>query len=77
MILAVLLAQFVTAPAAETARFAAPEARQGVAAGDRHVYVVDNSRIAKYDSATGRRLAQWQGDPEAFAAKLREVLAVS
>lgn len=66
MILALLLAQLVTAPAAESARFAAPEARQGVAAGGRHVYAVDNSRIAKYDSVSGRRLALWQGDPRRF-----------
>lgn len=62
MILVAALAAVVTAPAAEVRRFAAAEARQGVAAGQRHVFVIDNSRIAKFDKRTGRRVQGWQGD---------------
>lgn len=41
--------------------FAAPEARQGVAADRRHFYAVDNTQIAKYEIASGRRDGQWAG----------------
>lgn len=46
--------------------FAAPEAGQGVAAGKRYVYAIDNSEIGKYDKLTGRRVAHWRGDPKRF-----------
>lgn len=39
-----------------------PEARQGVAVDARHFYAVANSRIGKYDKATGRKVAEWVGD---------------
>lgn len=45
---------------------AAAEAGQGVAADRAHVYAIDNSAIGKYDKATGKRVAQWQGDPKLF-----------
>lgn len=67
--LAALLAMAVaaTAPAAlEVRRLPAPEAHQGVAAGPDSVYAVDNSRIARYDLSTGRRVAIWNGDPARF-----------
>jgi hypothetical protein len=47
-------------------RWKAPEATQGVAVDARHFYAVANSRIAKYDKATGRKLAEWVGDRARF-----------
>lgn len=47
-------------------RWKAPEATQGVAVDARHFYAVANSRIAKYDKATGRKLAEWTGDRARF-----------
>jgi hypothetical protein len=44
----------------------ADEARQGVASDGRYAYAIDNSRIGKYDLATGRRVAAWRGDPALF-----------
>lgn len=44
-------------------RYAAPEARQGVAADRDHIYAVANSTIAKYDKKTGAKVAEWKGDP--------------
>jgi hypothetical protein len=67
--LALLLAQALTtnsAAALELRRFDAVEAHQGVAAGSRSVYAIDNSRIGRYDKASGRRLASWSGDPAKF-----------
>jgi hypothetical protein len=52
--------------AVEVARFKAPEATQGVAVDARHVYAVANSRIAKYDKATGKKLAEWSGERARF-----------
>jgi hypothetical protein len=52
------------APPAETIRrYAAPEARQGVAVDASHVYAVANSTIAKYDKKSGAKVAEWRGDP--------------
>ena len=48
--------------ATELRRWKAPEARQGVAVDDRHFYAVVNTRIAKYDKRTGRKVAEWVGD---------------
>ncbi|QYU68945.1 hypothetical protein J4558_02045 [Leptolyngbya sp. 15MV] len=47
-------------------RIDAPEARQGVAADETHVYVNDNSAIGKYDKRTGEKVDAWQGDPAQF-----------
>lgn len=47
-------------------RYPAPEARQGVAVGPKHLYAVTNSMIAKYDKAGGAKLAEWRGDPKAY-----------
>ncbi|NWF84559.1 MAG: hypothetical protein HXY18_12095 [Bryobacteraceae bacterium] len=52
--------------AAEIRRFAAPEARQAVAAGQGHLYAIDNHAIAKYEKTGGKRLALYeceQGKP--------------
>jgi hypothetical protein len=50
----------------ELRRVPAEEARQGVAADNRFIYAIDNSRIALFDRASGRRLTQWRGDPALF-----------
>lgn len=47
-------------------RWKAPEAVQGVAVDSRHFYAVANSRIGKYDRATGEKLAEWSGDRDRF-----------
>lgn len=41
----------------ETGTLAAPEANQAAAADGRFVYAIDNAVVAKYDRATGKRLA--------------------
>src|SRR5688500_14124473 len=46
----------------ETAAFEAREAVQAAAADERHVYAIDNRRIARYDRASGKRLAESDGD---------------
>jgi hypothetical protein len=64
-------------------RMPAPEANQGVAADARSVYAIDNSAIARYDKASGRRLAQWRGDPKRFKhlnsciARMRELICAA
>jgi hypothetical protein len=48
------------------ATFHAPEARQGVAADESHLYVISNHAIGKYDKSTQRRVARWEcpeGEP--------------
>ena len=52
--------------AVEVRRLPAPEAHQGVAASAQSVYAIDNSVVARYDKASGRRLAVWKGDPRRF-----------
>ena len=50
----------------EIRRFPAPEARQGVAADERFLYVISNTAIGKYDKSTGHRVATWfcpEGEP--------------
>lgn len=49
------------APATVVSRFVAEEARQGVAVDARYFYPLSNNRIGKYDKATGKRVAQWEG----------------
>jgi hypothetical protein len=55
--------------------FTAPEARQGVAADARHFYAVDNSGVAKYEIATGRRVADWTGPRNGLIRHLNSCLA--
>lgn len=50
--------------ATEVRRFPAAEARQGIAADDRHFYVIDNRAIGKYEKETGRRVGGWSGPAE-------------
>lgn len=47
--------------ATEVRRFSAAEARQGIAADDDHLYVIDNRSIGKYEKETGRRVDGWSG----------------
>jgi hypothetical protein len=54
--------------------FSAPEARQGVAADARHFYAVDNTQIAKYDIASGRRETQWAGPRDGLIRHLNSCL---
>jgi outer membrane protein assembly factor BamB len=70
--LAALLACMAIPAAAQTLaapvikRIPAEEANQGVASDGAYVYAIDNSRIGKYAIATGKRVAQWQGDKLRF-----------
>lgn len=50
----------------EVRRLPAAEAHQGAVADARSVYAVDNSTVARYDKASGRRVAAWVGDPARF-----------
>ncbi len=60
------LAPTFTGSAETLRRLPAPEARQGVAVGRRHLYAIANYRIARYDRKTGARQAAWEGDPVRF-----------
>lgn len=46
-------------------RFAAPEARQGVASSGEAIYAIDNSTIGKY-APSGAKIAAFAGDPQVF-----------
>jgi hypothetical protein len=46
----------------ESARLPAAEAVQAAAADEHHVYAIDNRRVARYDRATGERLAESRGE---------------
>ena len=59
-------AAMAAAPSVELRRYPAEEAKQGVAVDGRYLYVVDDSRIGKYDKATGKKVGEWVGDPERF-----------
>lgn len=52
--------------AIEVRRLPAPEAHQGVAADRHSAYAIDNSSVARYDKASGRRVAIWNGDRARF-----------
>ncbi len=54
------------AAAKELRRIPAEEAHQGVASDARFVYAIADSKIAKYDKATGKRVALFEGDPSVF-----------
>jgi hypothetical protein len=49
-----------------TGRFAAPQARQGVAVDAEHVYTIDSRRIGKHDKATGALVGVWNAGDEAI-----------
>jgi len=42
----------------------APEAHQGVAVDEAHVYAITNREVAKYDKFTGERVAGWEATDE-------------
>ena len=46
---------------AEIARFAVPEARQGVAVDAQHFYAITDRGIGKYDKYSGAQVAKWEG----------------
>lgn len=50
----------------ELRRFTAEEANQGVATDSSFFYAIADHAIGKYDKQTGKRVAQWKGDPPAF-----------
>lgn len=54
------------APGVVVKRFAAPEARQGVAVSADRFYAIDNSTIAAYHKQSGKKLNSWRGDPAQF-----------
>lgn len=54
------------AAAKELRRIPATEANQGVASDLRYVYAIDDGKIGKYDKATGKRVAAFEGDPKVF-----------
>lgn len=45
----------------EIRRFAAPEARQGVASDQEYLYVISNHSLGKYRKSDGTRVAAWEG----------------
>jgi hypothetical protein len=53
-------------PSPVTLRLPALEAHQGAASDGTYVYAIDNDRIGKYVIATGKRIAQWQGERRLF-----------
>lgn len=70
LVLALLAGTAAAQPAALRSevvrRMPADEARQGVAVDARHLYAVTNSKIGKYDKASGAKVAEWSGDPARF-----------
>ena len=55
--------------------YEAAEASQGVAADARHFYAVDNTTLAKYEIASGRRVAAWQGPRNGLIRHMNSCLA--
>lgn len=55
--------------------YPAAEADQGVAADTRHFYAVDNSTIAKYEIASGRRVGEWAGPVHGLIRHMNSCLA--
>lgn len=54
------------ATAKELRRIPADEAHQGVASDTRFVYAIADNMIGKYDKATGKRVALFEGNPAVF-----------
>jgi hypothetical protein len=52
--------------ATEVRRLPAPEARQGAAADDAHIYAVNNNSLGKYDKRTGAKVGAWSGPRSLF-----------
>jgi hypothetical protein len=51
---------------AQTLRRYDAGASQGAAAGQKDIYAISNSRIVRYDKATGAKRAEWNGDKARF-----------
>ncbi len=60
----------------EIGRFKADEARQAVAVDKTHFYAITNRRIGKYDKATGKRVAGWEGPADGPIAHLNSGLVI-
>ncbi len=54
----------------EIARFPAAEARQGVAVDGEHFYAIDDRAIGKYEKASGRRVARFEGPADGAISHL-------
>lgn len=63
-------------PFEEVRRFAAPEARQGVAVDESHFYAFSNFHIGKYDRQSGRLLTEWRGEKGGPIVHLNSCLVV-
>lgn len=61
-----LVSALLAAAAPVVLEIPAEEANQGVASDGTHVYAIDNDRIGKYEIATGKRVAGWQGERALF-----------
>lgn len=48
-----------TGTATQIREYNTPEARQGVAVDDKHIYAIVNTIIGKYDKASGKLVARW------------------
>ena len=64
------------APARTVRRFPAPEASQAVTVDDRFFYAIGSAVIAKYDKATGNRIAAWQPGAGQHVAHLNSGIIV-
>ncbi|MBP1887648.1 cycloisomerase [Sinorhizobium mexicanum] len=64
--------------AAELVReFAVPEANQGIGVDADHFYAVDNRMIAKYDKASGERVAVFEGQKDGPIRHLNSAVVVA
>lgn len=66
LLLAAVGSAQIAPEAIELRRFTAEEARQGVATDERFFYAIADHEIGKYDKQTGKKLAEWKGEPPAF-----------
>lgn len=48
----------------EIARFTAPEAKQGIAVDGTYFYAINNTVVGKYEKASGKFVAKWEGSKE-------------
>ena len=76
----VVLTAVLLQPAAPAAtvvrRYPAPEAGQAVAVDATHFYAITNAKIAKYEKATGKRVAEWAEAPNGPIKHLNSGLIV-
>jgi len=60
----------------EIRRFHFPEARQGPAADEDHIYAVTNRAIGKYDKETGERVGGWEGPEDGPIVHLNDGVVI-